>query len=364
MTKTAKLVFAFVAGLVVIFMVWRFSHIVFYILTSAVLSLIGRPVVKKLNSLHFWKFKIPNGISAFITLLLIMLVFTSFFGLLVPLLAAQADIIANINLDALTKTLHEPLLEIELFLKKYNLLTHEETLNQLINKQIAEVFSFASFSHTLSSIISMTGSIFLAFFSIMFFTYFFLKDAYLLNEMIDMLTPDKYETQVQHILGQTKKLLSRYFIGLVIEIFIMMTLFTIGLTLFGIQNALLIGFLGGLMNIIPYLGPLIGAVIGILLAASTSLSSGYYSDVFPLALMVAVVFLTAKLIDDLVLQPLIYSNSVNAHPVEIFLVILMGASIAGIPGMILAVPSYTVLRIVAKEFLSQLKIVQKLTRNI
>jgi len=364
MSKTAKIIFGFLIGLFSIFLVWRFSHIVFYILTSAVLSLIGRPVVKRLNSLHFWKFKIPNGINAFVTLLLIMLVFTSFFGLLVPLLAAQADIIANINLDALTKTLHEPLLEVELFLKKYNLLNHEETLNQLINKQIAEVFSFASFSHTLSSIISLTGSIFLAFFSIMFFTYFFLKDAYLLNEMIDMFTPDKYETQVQHILGQTKKLLSRYFIGLVIEIFIMMTLFTIGLTLCGIQNALLIGFLGGLMNIIPYLGPLIGAAIGILIAASTSLSSGYYSDVFPLALMVAVVFLTAKLIDDLVLQPLIYSNSVNAHPVEIFLVILMGASIAGIPGMILAVPSYTVLRIVAKEFLSQLKIVQKLTRNI
>jgi predicted PurR-regulated permease PerM len=109
---------------------------------------------------------------------------------------------------------------------------------------------------------------------------------------------------------------------------------------------------------------LIGAVIGILLAASTSLSSGYYSDVAPLALMVSMVFLIAKFFDDLVLQPLIYSNSVSAHPVEIFLVILMGASIAGIPGMILAVPSYTVMRIVAKEFLSQLKIVQKLTRNI
>lgn len=364
MTKTAKIIFAFIVGLFVIFMVWRFSHIVFYILTSAVLSLIGRPMVKKLNSLHFWKIKIPNGISAFLTLVLIMLLFISFFGLLVPLIATQADIIANINLENLTKTLQEPLLEIEIFLKKYNLLHHEETLNALINKQIADIFSFASFSQTLNSIISLTGSIFLAFFSIMFFTYFFLKDAYLLNEMIDMFTPNHYEKQVQNILTETKRLLSRYFIGLVIEIFIMMTLFTVGLTLFGIQNALLIGFLGGLMNIIPYLGPLIGAVIGILLAASTSLSNGYYSDVVPLALMVAIVFISAKLIDDLVIQPLIYSNSVSAHPVEIFLVILMGATIAGIPGMILAVPSYTVLRIVAKEFLSQLKIVQKLTRNI
>ena len=364
MSKTAKIIIALLTGFFIIFMIWRFSHIVFYLLTSAVLSLIGRPVVKRLNALHLWKFKIPNGVSAFITLLLIMLAFMSFFGLLFPLLADQADIISNINLDALTKTLQEPLSDFELLLKKYNLLQHDDTFNKLINNQIAQIFSFASFSHTLTSIISLTGSIFLALFSIMFFTFFFLKDAYLLNEIIDMFTPDKYETQVKHVLAQTKHLLSRYFIGLVVEIFIMMTLFSIGLTLFGIQNALLIGFLGGLMNIIPYLGPLIGALIGILLAVSTSLSHGYYSDILPLALMVACVFFTAKLIDDIILQPLIYSNSVNAHPIEIFFIILMGASIAGIPGMILAVPFYTVLRIVAKEFLSQLKIVRKLTRNI
>ncbi len=144
----------------------------------------------------------------------------------------------------------------------------------------------------------------------------------------------------------------------------MITLITTGLTIFGVENAVLIGFFGGLMNIIPYLGPLIGALIGVILAISTILSTGMYSELLSITFIILGVFLVAKLIDDFILQPLIYSNSVKAHPVEIFLVILIAGTMAGITGMILAIPTYTVLRIIAKEFLSQLSVVQKLTRNI
>jgi len=144
----------------------------------------------------------------------------------------------------------------------------------------------------------------------------------------------------------------------------MITLLSLGLTIFNVKNALLIGFFGGIMNVIPYLGPVIGAIVGVLLAVTTSLSYGLYAETVPLIFIVLGVFASANLIDNIVLQPLIYSNSVKAHPVEIFLVILIAGSMAGIPGMILAIPSYTVLRIIAKEFLSQFRVVQKLTKNI
>jgi predicted PurR-regulated permease PerM len=88
------------------------------------------------------------------------------------------------------------------------------------------------------------------------------------------------------------------------------------------------------------------------------------SEVVYVVFIVIGVFAAANLIDNTVLQPLIYSNSVKAHPVEIFLVILIAGSLAGIPGMILAIPTYTMLRVIAKEFLSQFKVVQSLTRNI
>jgi predicted PurR-regulated permease PerM len=159
-------------------------------------------------------------------------------------------------------------------------------------------------------------------------------------------------------------MLSRYFIGLLSQLFIMMILLTIGLSLFGVDNAILIGFFGGFMNVIPYLGPIIGATIGTVLGISSDLGMGLYDNALNTAITVILVFVIANLLDNIVVQPLIYSKRVNAHPIEILLVILMAGSLAGIPGMILAIPGYTVLRIVAKEFLSGFKLIDKLTENI
>ncbi|MCK5078742.1 MAG: AI-2E family transporter, partial [Bacteroidales bacterium] len=110
--------------------------------------------------------------------------------------------------------------------------------------------------------------------------------------------------------------------------------------------------------------PIIGATMGVLLAVTTTLSMGFYDSVLITAIVVIVVFSAANLIDNIILQPIIYSTSVKAHPVEIFLVIIMAGSLAGIPGMILAIPGYTVLRIVAREFLGKFRLVRKLTQNM
>ena len=364
MNKTLKIIGGIAAGLIIIFLIWRFSNIVFYVLIATVLSIIGRTLVNRLNSVRIGKFHIPNGISALIALLVIILVILSFAGIFVPLIARQANVISNIDFTFLSDSVQESLKNLEEILIKYQILDKNETLRQIISDQINSILNMTTFSNTISSIIGFTGSFFIAAFSIIFLTFFFMKDSYLIDEMINVLTPVKYQNEVRHILHQTKRLLSRYFIGLCIELTSMMTLIAIGLTIFGVRNSILIGFFGGLMNVIPYLGPIIGAAIGILLAVSTQLSLGLYTEILPLVLIVIGVFSCANIIDNIVLQPLIYSSSVKAHPVEIFLVILIGGSLAGIPGMILAIPSYTVIRIVAKEFLSQFQLVQKLTKNI
>jgi predicted PurR-regulated permease PerM len=131
-----------------------------------------------------------------------------------------------------------------------------------------------------------------------------------------------------------------------------------------VESALLIGFLGGLMNVIPYLGPIIGTFMGLVIGITSNLSLGMYEDILPISAVIVGTFAAANLIDNLILQPLIYSTSVKAHPIEIFLVILMAGSLAGIPGMILAIPGYTVLRIIAKQFFSGSKLVQQITKNI
>jgi len=156
-------------------------------------------------------------------------------------------------------------------------------------------------------------------FSVIFLTFFFLRDEHLFRNIILMFVPQKYETQAKTILSDTNRLLSRYFIGLSIEVISMMSLISLGLYVLGVKNALLIGFLGGMMNVIPYLGPIIGASIGVIIGISGGLSMEMYGDILSISLIILGTFAAANLIDNFVLQPLIYSTSVNAHPIEIFL---------------------------------------------
>jgi predicted PurR-regulated permease PerM len=126
----------------------------------------------------------------------------------------------------------------------------------------------------------------------------------------------------------------------------------------------LIGFFAALMNVIPYLGPLFGGALGIFLTFSSNLELDFYTEMLPLLLKVLGVFITSQWLDNYFLSPTIFSKSVLAHPLEIFLIVLMGANVAGLTGMILAIPVYTIFRIFAKEFLNQFKLVQKLTERM
>jgi predicted PurR-regulated permease PerM len=127
------------------------------------------------------------------------------------------------------------------------------------------------------------------------------------------------------------------------------------------DNALLIGFVMGIMNVIPYAGPLMGGIISAFVGIVTPI--GDMSAVHTAMLICGTLF-CIKGFDDFVLQPTIYSERVKAHPLEIFLVILIAGYMAGVLGMLLAIPSYTVLRVLAKEFFSEFSVVQKLTQNI
>jgi len=158
----------------------------------------------------------------------------------------------------------------------------------------------------------------------------------------------------------------RYFVGLFCEVILVGILVTIGLSIVGLpfSTAVVIGLFAGLMNVIPYIGPMIGASFGLIIGIATNLHVDFYTQMLPLLGYMAIVFALVQVIDNVLFQPLIYSNSVNAHPLEIFLVIIMAGSLAGIMGMMLAIPFYTILRVIAKEFFNQYRIVKKLTEGI
>jgi len=101
-----------------------------------------------------------------------------------------------------------------------------------------------------------------------------------------------------------------------------------------------------------------------LLGITTALADGGYNELMPVFFKLLGVFVAVQLIDNNILVPFIYAKSVKSHPLEIFLVIIMGGSLAGFVGMLLAVPVYTVLRVIAREFFQQFRVVQKITETM
>lgn len=349
---------------IIIFMSWYFLDILAYILIATFMSMMGTPLVKRINKIKIRSWKIPNSLSAGLSLLIMILVFSLFMILIVPLIIRQGNIISTINVNELITHYQGPMDKLDAFLVQYNIINSGETLAVYIQSQILDVISLARFANFFTNLVSTTGSLFMGAFIVIFLTYYFLVDDKLLKNFVLILSPDKYINDLDKALHESKFLLVRYFHGILVEIIIMMTLETIGLLIMGVPNALLIGFFGGLMNVIPYLGPVIGMTLGTILAVLSVVSAGDYNVIVFTFFSVIGVFGIANLIDNFVLQPLIYSRSVRAHPVEVFLAIIIGGKLAGIVGMIIAIPTYTIIKVILRQFMQQMKLVKYLTSRM
>ncbi len=344
--------------------VWFFFDIVAFFFIAGVLSVIGHPIVKWLDRIRIGRLKIPHSLNALLALLLMVGTLVTLIVLVVPIIVDQAQTISRIDVDEVALTYDEPLSKLENNLVKYGLLNEGETINQTVSEQVVQIMNYIDVSIILQNVLEITGLLFIGVFAILFMTFFFLKEDRLFFNGIMLFVPGRFKNEAINILSQSKKLLTRYFLGLGIELFSMITLITTGGLILGIENAFLVGFMGGMMNIIPYLGPIIGTTLGALLVATTHLGADLYTELLPMVLGIVGVFIISNLIDNLILIPVIYANSVLAHPLEIFIVILMAGSLAGIPGMIFAIPGYTVLRIVLREFLIRYEFVQRITRRM
>ncbi|HEY4788537.1 MAG TPA: AI-2E family transporter [Bacteroidales bacterium] len=358
----------FAAGLIAVGVaVWYFQNIVTYIIVSAVLSLIGAPVVNLLDRVKIKRFTLPKAVCAGLTLFLLWGVFIAFFWTFVPLIVSEAHKLSGIDLNKVLLSLKEPIDNIDSFVNQFSSGKAEQfSTISFLSQRIQSFVSFSLVTNIFGSLASAVGNIFIAMFSISFITFFFLKDQKLFGDGILLFVPTKHEMAAKRVLNSTKDLLVRYFIGISLQITGIIILLSIGLVIVGVNlhTSLVIALFAGIINVIPYIGPLIGSIFGLMLGI-ISKSLVLAPDQFvPLALSILAVFLVVHLIDNIVFQPFIFSSSVKAHPLEIFLVLLIAGHLAGITGMLLAIPGYTVIRVIAKQFLNNFKVVKKLTEKI
>ncbi|WP_439181927.1 AI-2E family transporter [Carboxylicivirga taeanensis] len=360
------LVWLLVAGLG-IFLLWYFRAVFSFLIVSAVLSLVARPVFDIIKRLKIKSWQPSDSVCALFTVLALWVFILVFFRISIPFIVKEIHFLSNVDLDAVFDTAErllgsmlEPIRGTEF--GKAGL----DVIEGQIKETALTYFDFSRLRGIIASLAGFLGGVFIFAFSVSFITFFFLKEEWLIIESLLLVIPNDYEEGLKHVLASIKTLLRRYFIGIFLQITLISVVVSLGLAMVGleIQHAVIIGLFSGFINVIPYLGPLIGAFFGFLVALVVYVQMPLPPDFFHYMLGVLLVFIIVQLLDNIVFQPFIFSASVRAHPLEIFILILMAGYLSGIIGMFLAIPVYTIIRVVAKEFFFNYRVVQKLTGKI
>ena len=365
-TNTQRLIILGVTILVAGLAIWFFSNIVVFILISFVISMIGEPLVNLIQNVHLWKWHLPRALCSFIVLILFWSLVLLFFFTFIPLLANEFKYFSNIDISGILNDLGKPIGKIEKFLNQFGLAEEGFSLQAWATNTFRSAIGFVRLSELLSEFAGLVGNIFITVLSVSFITYYFMKESRLFEDGVVMFFPEDKEPHLRHAINSISELLKRYFIGVLLQSTCVMILITTGLLIVGLQfsHALTIALIAAVLNVIPYVGPFIGSLMAVAIGTAVSMPMDIATQLLPRIIYILIVMEGTKVIDNVVFQPQIFSRSVKAHPLEIFLIILIAATIGGILGMLIAIPTYTVLRVIGKEFFNQIKFVQRITTGI
>ena len=369
--KLAKYILVAAGAAIILGLCWFFRDIIAYILAAVVVSLIAKPLVNVLKKVSIKGKHAPDWLLAALALILVLACFLTFAYIVVPIAGGIIKNISLANIETSLKSIAGPIADLNTFLTQtFPRLGEDFRIEVAVVQEMQHMFDLSQFSSLIGSAASFFTSLAIGLFSVVFISFFFIKDDGLFTEIVCALVPDKHEETTEKALSDIGHLLSRYFIGVLLEVIGVALINFLGLSLIarlGVNAAIGIAVITGILNVIPYVGPLIGVVTGTILGLIIK-----YSSVTPLgldvgflaftAILIAILFFT-QLVDNFVYQPLIYSTSIKAKPLEIFIVLLMVGYIGGPLAMIIAIPSYTVVRVIAFRFFGHIKAIKRLIPN-
>jgi predicted PurR-regulated permease PerM len=350
---------------VIVLAVYFFGNVISYLLVAGLLSFAGRPIMRFLDNRKIKGRSLPNAVSAIITIFVMIVSLLLVLAIFVPLIAIQVNQVANTDMGEVANKLEPTFVKVQDFLDKIGVANFEDqSLSDYLLEKVKNVMSLGFVSGFVNNIFGVLGSIGIAFASTVFILFFFLKDRDLFQRILILMVADEYEAKVLKAIDKTNDMLTRYILGILLQLVCNFAFLAIILGVLGIHNFLLIALLGAVLNIIPYLGPFIGMALGLSIAITGNLDMDFGIELLPLVLKVGLTFGFNQMFDNYFLTPVIFSKSAHAHPLEIFVVILAAGTIGGIGAMIIAIPAFTVFRVVGQEFFSDTKFMKALTKDV
>ena len=347
---------------------WYFSNILIYILLAVVVSLIAQPIMSLLRKIRIKGHKAPDWALAMVTLITLMAIFFAVITMIVPIISGIIKGISLDSIEAAARHISGPLSDLnQLLYQTFPKLGEGFKVEVVAIQELKKFFDPSIFPSMLGSAASVITSLGIGIFSVVFISFFFIKDDGQFTAIVRALVPDRHEEEAARAISDISYLLSRYFIGVMIEVLGVALINFIGLMFIarlGFNAAIGIAFMTGILNIMPYVGPLMGGVMGTILGLIIKYSSavpvGLDVSFVTFTLILVAIFCFTQLVDNFLYQPVIYSTSIKAKPLEIFIVLLIAGTLAGPLGMIVAIPSYTVVRVVAYRFFRRYKAISRL----
>ena len=348
---------------------YYFSSVLAYIILAFVVSLIGQPVLRLLRRIKIKGKSAPDAVLAIITLVVI---FALFFEIVMQVVPVVTSIVGEASLMSAQESFDSQNIIDQTngwIIQVLPWVGEDFDGVALLMEKVSEVVDLSNISGILGSVASAVVGVAVGLFSVIFISFFFIKDDTLFRRIVGAMVPDAIEERVKNTIHDIERLLSRYFVGLIVEILGVVLLNCLGLWLIarvGFSYALGIAFIAGLLNVIPYVGPLIGEVLGVVLCIILKYGAGIGLgvNIWVFALIVLGIMLVTQLVDVFIYQPLIYSTSIKANPLEIFVVLLIAGHIGGVVGMLIAIPAYTVIRVIASRFFYDFKPVKRLIPDV
>lgn len=339
-----------------LYFIYKIQIVIIYLIVAVIFSMIANPIIEFLRR----RLKFSNSLAVVATMMLFLLLITGLIMLFVPLLTSQSTNLSLLDTKSIENRSIELYNQLSIYLSNHNI-----EINKIFKEtDITSRLNFNFLTDFFNSIIGTISSFGVGLVSVFFISFFFLKDKVQFIVGMKKILPNDHEEQILNSIEKTRLLLTRYFLGLLLQLTIIFILYLIVLLIFGVENAIVIAFLCGLLNVIPYVGPFIASILAGILTMLSNIGNDFQDVILPTTIYVSIGFFIVQLIDNNISSPIIFSKSVNSHPLEIFLVILIIGTLFGITGMIIAVPLYTTLKVIGKEFFPENKVIKILTKNL
>lgn len=368
--RLARYIMGAAAAAIILVICWYFKSVIVAVIAAAVVSLIGIPLKNLLGKIRIRGKCLPNALRAVIALALIIILVL---GIVTQIVPVAYSIIMNISSNFQSASISSASFSTMIselnswMISRFPSLGNDWSIVDTIVSFFKDQFNPASLTTMVGSVASTIGSVAIGAFSVLFISFFFIKDEHLFRSIVGAIVPDRYEEKAMETIGDIEKLLSRYFAGLMVEITGVALISFTGLWLvarLGVTTALGIAFMTGILNVIPYVGPwiggAIGTVLGVILKYSSAAATGGNMDILMVIITLVAIFAFTQMIDNFFFQPVIYSTSIKSSPLEIFIVLIVASNIGGIIGMLLAIPAYTVVRVIAAHFFGNVKAIRRL----